>query len=145
MQGTKIEDNSMEELTIGPSTGTNVANAMVGDTGQINVLAAVEEDEPSIEDVEEDVDAVVVEDAVDKEVNRRKCMLPCRRRMQVLLARQRNRVQVQPQCPLNRETEWTLSWPAQAAGGAVGMPWASRPKGNESGLCEGKTDKRTKL
>ena len=62
----------MEELTIGPSTETNVANAMVGDTGQINVLPAVEEDEPNTEDVEEDVDAVVMEDAADKEVNRHK-------------------------------------------------------------------------
>ena len=65
----------MVELIIGPSTETNVANAMVGDTGQINVLPAVEEDEPNTEDVEEDVDAVVVEDAADKEVmevNRRK-------------------------------------------------------------------------
>ena len=62
----------MEELTIGPSIETNVANAMVGDTGRINVLPAVEEDEPSTEDVEEDVDAVVVEDVADKEVNRRK-------------------------------------------------------------------------
>ena len=95
----------MVELIIGPSTETNVANAMVGDTGQINVLPAVEEEEPSTEDVEEDVDAVVVEDAVDKEVNRRKCMLPCRRRMQVFPDLLCNRSRGQPQCPLNRETE----------------------------------------
>ena len=98
----------MEELTIGPSTETNVANAMVGDTGQINVLPVVEEDEPSTEDVEEDVDAVVVEDAADKEViadNRHIRMLPCRCRMQVFPDLLRNRSREQPQCPRSRETE----------------------------------------
>ena len=66
--------------------------------------------------------------------------------MQVHLDLQRNRSKVQPQCPrVSRETEWALSWPAQAAGGAVGTSWASRPKGGNGGVSEGKSDKNAKI
>ena len=91
-----------------------------------------------------DVDVDVEEDVVLD--NRLMLMLPCRCRMQVLLDLLCNRSREQPQCPhSNRETEWALSWLAQAAGGAVGTSSASRPKGDQGGCREGKTDKDAKI
>ena len=69
-------------------------------TGHINV-----QPHQGVEDEEDTEDAGDEEDDMLAPDNRPNRMLPCRCRMQVLLARRRNRVQVQPQCPLNRETE----------------------------------------
>ena len=52
----------MEDQVIVHSIGTNVANAMVGGIGHINVLHEEEEDVPQCEVDEEDVDADVVEE-----------------------------------------------------------------------------------
>ena len=54
----------MEDQAIVPSIGTNVANAMVGGIGHINVLHEEEEDVPQCEEDEEDVDEDVVEVAM---------------------------------------------------------------------------------
>ena len=64
MQVSSQVDRPVEDPAIVPSIVISVVDAMVGDTGHINVLHVEEEDVPKCEADEEDVDADVAEEGI---------------------------------------------------------------------------------